>query len=375
MCDRKKATDDAKKKPDADCKAKKDCPEDLRIRITPKKVEYVVVLDKDGNPPAAYPVLEFDITDGPPGYAVDVQVSRDAPGLLTGGPGLKDAWDKSKQPTDRVPVQPFSSHTNGDTITLDGAGKATYKMPLDWWKDQARRKRSDFTTAKMYYRALGSPSKGAAPKVWSTKDGDTAPNVPVHNNLVDFKVVDNGYIDGGITKSIRMEFTVREAGTTEMYTFVQWMQGSFRQFPTGGGAVTYPTHQLYDIIHDANFPDFTIDRLHTNPRYWDGAYNISGDTKTASATDGPNQGNLTAGFVRFYSSIDFETRVHLNFEVPASVHITRKDGSAPVFGVVSGDLSPPVPFTLDSATWNTRVLQVFNAAGSVVVTHPNTLPP
>jgi hypothetical protein len=370
MCDRKKATDDAKKKPDADCKSKKDCPEDLRIRITPKKVEYVVVLDKDGNPPAAYPVLEFDITDGPPGYAVDVQVSRDAPGLLTGGPGLKDAWDKSKKPPDRINVQPFSSHTNGDTITLDGAGKATYKMPLDWWKDQARRPRKDFTTAKMYYRALGSPSKGAAPKVWSTKDGDTAPNVPVHNNLVKFEVVDLGYISGGAKKSVRMEITVRESNTTEMYTIVQWNKGRAEFWPrTTPGTPRYAPTQDYGLIHETNIPEWAIDRLRTNPRYRDGVYDTSTD-KMAKTTDEPGL-PIPAGLTAMFVALDWDTRVYLNFEVPAAVTIKRQEGSPPVYGIVIGVLGDPVPPTLDNGLWNARMLQV-RSGGTVTITHPDT---
>ena len=109
-----------------------------------------------------------------------------------------------------------------------------------------------------------------------------------------------------------------------------------------------------------------------DPRYWDGAYDISDDEKTASATDGPNQGNVAAPATHYWITIDFETRVHLNFEVPATVTITRKEGSAPVYGIVSGNMAAPEPLTLDSNTWNTRVLQVIKPDGTVDISHPNT---
>ena len=73
-----------------------------------------------------------------------------------------------------------------------------------------------------------------------------------------------------------------------------------------------------------------------------------------------------------FASVDFETRLHLNFEVPAAVTVTRKDGSAPVFGVVAGKLDDPQPVTLAARTWNVRILQTRQADGTVAVTHPAT---
>jgi len=377
MCNRKKAVDDAKKKPDDDCKAKKTCPEDLRIRITPKKVEYVVVLDKDGNPPAAYPILEFDITDGPPGYAVDVQIARDAPGLLADRLARQSRWQKDKPPPERVPKQLFSSQLNGDTVTLDGAGTATYKMPLDWWKDQARRPRKEFTTAKMYYRAVASQHPSQEPSVWSTKDGDTAPNVPVHNNLVKADVIsspiDAGYPAPGLNKPVDMIFTVREAGTTDMYNIVQWKKGDFELWPQlPPGTPRYGAVTDYNLAHRAHNPDWTIDRLLTDPRYWSDGYYISADKKTATATDAPGILGLGTATTHAFINFDFDTRIHLNFEIPGSVTITSQTGSAPVYDRVEGKIAPPEPFILDRTYWDARILAVRAADGTLTVTHPAT---
>jgi hypothetical protein len=327
---------------------------------------YTVVLDKTGNPPGAFPILEFNITNGPPNHLFDVQLSR-AGGDPSGGPGLGGSWVEADGRDARMSRQVFSSWSNGaHTLRLDGSGNGSFKMPLEWWRDQARQKRSDFTEFTYQCRAV------------AFKDGPTAVcteapavSVKVRNNLVDYKLVDNGYIDANATKSIRMEFKVREANTTEMYTFVQWMQGSDPQWKGSPPVQSYPTHQLYNITHDYNFPDFTIDRLRMDPRYHDGTYTITDGGLTASSTDAPG-GSINAGYSHDYNSLDFETRVHLNFEVPATVTIIRKDGAPPVYGVVTGKLADPQPIIMDSATWNIRILQVRQPDGSVTVTHPNT---
>ncbi len=336
------------------------------IGIRPAQAAYSVVLDASGNAPGAHPVLELQITNGPPNHLFDVQLSRG--GAMAGGPGLAGSWVQADGRDARVDRAVFSSWSNGQTsLRLDGGGNATYRMPLEWWRDQARQPLSRFTEFTYSLRVIAFPDSGTP--VCTDSAASATPTVILRNNLVRFRVVDLGYINGGVAKSIRMEFTVREANTTDMFTFVQWMQGYFRHWRGTPPAMSYPTHQLYSIIHDANFPDFTIDRLRTNPRYWDGAYNVSADGLTASATDAPG-GAINAGFSHEYGSIDFETRVHLNFEVPAAVRITRQDGSAPVYGVITGVLANPQPVTLDSATWNTRVLQVRQPDGSVTVTHP-----
>jgi hypothetical protein len=336
------------------------------VTITPSKTEFVVVLDKDGNVPAAYPLLKFDI-QGPPNLQVDVQVARRHSHLFSASPGLSGSWDKSKAPKERRAEDRFSSWTNGDTsLRLDGSGKASYEMPLEWWRDLGRQDFANFDTMDVFYRAIAFPDP-AGPLSFSTPDNDTSTAIiTIRNNLTSFTVTDLGYIEGGIRKSIRMEFKVREVNTTDMYTIVQWMQGSFNIWDAAKN-LSHGTHLLYDIVHEGNFPDFTIDRLHTDPRYWDGVYTISDGGKKATATDAPG-GLIQPGFTHEYAHIDFETRLHLNFEVPATVHITRKDGSPPVFGVVTGIIDPPEPIILKKETWNTRVLQAPGGA----VTHPDT---
>ena len=48
-----------------------------------------------------------------------------------------------------------------------------------------------------------------------------------------------------------------------------------------------------------------------------------------------------AGYTHVFIHLDFETYVHLNFEVPVAVTIIRKDGSPPVYGVVTGVIPDP----------------------------------
>jgi hypothetical protein len=330
--------------------------------ITAKQESYIVVLDSSGNEFAGYPILEFDITDGTPGCFLDVQVQREDAGNLTGGLGLAGAWDKSKPASERAGQDTFSSWSDGETgLQLDGSGKATYRMPLEWWRDLARQPLSDFTTQTIHFKAATAPSESSS----VTVDSPVA-TASVQNNLVDMQVVDNGYINGGLNKSVSMEFTVLEANTTEMYTIVQWRMGSN---PTWGGPRAYGIVMDYNLNHDFNGPDWSIDRLGTNPRYHDGLFAVSGGGKKATTTDAPG-GPIGPADTHDFFALDFDTRVHLNFEVPAAVTITKKEGSAPIWGIVVGELADPQPVTLANATWDTRILQVRTVLG-VTVTHPD----
>ena len=364
MCDCIGGCDSAKKKPDKKPSEEEKCPLCKKIpKIKAKQASYVVVLDKTGNLKTGYPILEFEITDGCPNYHIDIQVAKEDSSLLSGGLGISGAWDKTKPAKDRINQKVFSSWTNGQTtLTLDGSGKATYKMPLEWWRDIARQPLSTFTTQKIHFRVV-SACNGTAT---STNDSSIS-EIEVHNNLVEMKVDDKGYINGGVNKSVSMEFKVREANTTEMYTIVQWNRGSNRIW---GGARTYAVVKDYGINHDSNIPEWAIDRLRTNPRYADGVYTISGGGKKAKTTDTPG-GAIGASDTHDFFTLDFDTRLHLNFEVPAAVTITRKEGSAPIWGIVIGKLADPQPITLANDTWNFRILQI-RAGSTVTVSHPNT---
>jgi len=340
--------------------------------ITPKKDDLVVVLGKTGAVPDAYPILQFELK-GPPNWLFDVQVARLVSDKFTEGPGLTGSWDKTKAPKDRLSQRTFSSWTNGDTtLKFDGSGKGKYTMPTDWWKDLARLPRKDFRDDDFYYRVLAFKDAKSS-VVYSTKNGVAPPSMKIHNNLTDFALTDNGYVSGGTRKSETVQFTVREEHTTEMYTVVQWMTGSNRIW--GGGPGTYAGHTLYGITHDLNCPERTIDSLTTNPRpsFFGGATgpSVSADGKTATGTDSPG-GPIAASDTHDFFTLDFETRMHLNFEVPASVKITRKDGTPPRYGVVTGALGDPQPSALDALRWNARILQVRKPDGSVDVSHPDT---
>ncbi len=342
----------------------------IPVTITPTKVEFVLVLDKTGAAPAAYPILSFEVK-GPPGWFYEVQVCRKDASKFTEGPGLTGSWDKTKPPKDRVPVPAFSSWTNGEqALKLDGAGKATYKLPLDWWKDQARQARSAFVE-DYFYRALGFKASGSPPR-FSSANGAAAPSVKVHNNLVSLKLTDVGYTNGGIRKPERVEVTVREPNTTDMYTIVQWKSGTNQVW---GGTATYSTVVDYGLTHLINAPEWAVDSLTTNPRpsFFGGSSGptVSADGKTASGTDNPG-GAMSSSDKVDYLSWDFETRVHLNFEVPAAVTISKQEGSAPVYDKVIGVVGPPEPFILDSGTWKVRILQETQSDGTITVSQPDT---
>jgi hypothetical protein len=348
------------------------------VAVGAAQAAYTVVLDKPGNAPAAFPILQFQITNGPPNHLFDLQLSRGGTGDLTGGPGLANSWVETDGRDARMNRTVFSTWSNNQTaLMLDGSGNATYTMPLEWWRDQARQTRASFTEFKYFFRvvAWGGSSSSASPTIctYSSADGSSAvPSVTLRNNLVAFAVTDNGYVSGGTAKSITMSFTVREAGTTSMFTFVQWKVGGRENWSGSPAVMTRPTVQDYNVVHESNYPVSQIDRVRTDPRYHDDTYTISPDRLSATSSDAPNC-LLDAGVTNTFTHIDFETRVHLNFEVPAAVTISRQDGAAPVFGVVTGVLADPQPIKLDSGTWATRVLRVRQADGSEgPITHPDT---
>lgn len=375
-----------------------------KITIVPKQANYVVVLDKFGDPPTAYPILEFDIK-GPPNYIVDVQVSRDAPALLTGGPGLTNAWDKNQPPEARITQLAFSSWTNGDQgIILDASGKATYGMPLNWWKDLARLPLEDFGTANIRYRAVAWPGNSATPTAWSTKDGAIAPKILVRSNLLTFELIESGanqviyasgatdFIDWGYNdderrKFVLMKFTVREANTTEMYTIVQWKTGSSQNWPRPN-----PADPWYNYVMSgglwcySNDPVSTIDSLDTDPRYpQSNSPGIPGaqwypalDNRTAMHVDTPGGGiDARLPIMQSFLAKDYDTKLCLNFEVPNSVPpltqgpTTVVDGKT-VWKTVRLVIGPPEPFVIDHKTWKARILQRRKADLSVEVTYPDT---
>ncbi len=340
-----------------------DLPLQTLPKIQPAKASYTVVLDKTGNPTAAFPILEFQISNGRPGHLFDVQLSRTgAPGA---GPGLTGSWVEADGRDARMGRASFSSWSNGQrTLRLDGSGAATFRMPLEWWRDQARQQLSAFTEFNYSFRVITFQA-GPTPVCGTSAMG----SVTLKDNLTKFQVVDLGYTSGGTTKSIRMEIKVREANTTEMYTFVQWKMGGRETYAGTPPVMTRPVVKDYNVIHQSDYPVWQLDRVGTNPRYWDGNYSIDADGLGMNATDAPNC-SLPAGSSASFTHIDFDTRVHLNFEVPATVTVTRKDGAAPTFGVVVGVIADPKPINLATGTWNTRVLISLQADGTSAVTHP-----
>jgi hypothetical protein len=377
------------------------------IIIVPKQINYVLVLNKFGFALNSYPILEFDIK-GPSNYIVDVQVARDAPALLTGGPGLANAWDKSQTPKVRMTQFAFSSWTNGDqNVVLDASGNATYRMPLAWWQDLARLPLKDFGTANIHYRAVAWPNTGAAPSAWSTKDGAIAPKVIVRGNLLTFDIIESGanqvidalgttdFVDWGYndianTKKVLLKFTVREANTTEMYTMVQWKTGSSENWPQPN-----PPNPEYAIVMDAGDWHWSndlvpaIDSTDTDPRYPRGTapqgwqWNPLFDNKTAIHIDVCG-GKIPPAFTKGFYARDFDAKLHLNCDVPGIASIERQGTTqrqitvnnvsqiVSVWNLWRLTINPPEPLTVVHKTWKARILQVRRVDGTIDVTHPDT---
>jgi hypothetical protein len=189
-------------------------------------------------------------------------------------------------------------------------------------------------------------------------------------------------VEQGRKKSVAMTFQVREAGTSAMYTILQWVKGSSRRWYKDG-RVKYGKCTDYDIEHDCNFPEWSLDRRsHRDPRYADGKYKISTDQKSATATDKPGPCATIGDTINHgYYCMDFQTRLYLNCEVPHGITLSRKDrnkttSSKPDWGVIIGGIShkKPPPVILKQVEWSTRVLQT-REGSHVKVTHPDDWEP
>jgi hypothetical protein len=294
------------------------------ILIKPKKNNYTIVLDPAGNVLAAYPLLEFEISNGKPNSYYDVQVVRRYSKLLTGGPGLNNFWDSAKKPKERLRLRAFSSWSNGQkTLQLDASGKAAYQMPLDWWKDQSRLPLEQFKTAFFYYRILAFPSPNPTPNQiicsFNQQQG-LAPRVLINNNLLNFKVYKLRYHPDTATagcwrRYARIEFEVSKVNTTNMYNMVQWKLGGR----------TYEDRTVvfgvtdYNVIHSSHYPSWQIDRVKMNPRYWNGAPNILSVGKKAYYEDDVSCGPPDGGHTIENCEISFRSKLHIDNDIPAAV--------------------------------------------------------
>lgn len=348
------------------------------VTVTPCRADLTVVLTKDGVPWEGHPVLSFEIEGAElADHVFDVQVARGSVDGLSASPGPRDTWRHDEHRDVRTTKTLFSSWTAGERPTLDGSGKATFTMPVEWWVDLARLPLTDFQTAELYFHVLVMPPSSAQPAAASARGC-----VRVHNNLVSFDVTSTGYVEHGRKKSVAMTFQVREAGTSAMYTILQWVKGSSRCWYKDG-QVKYGKCTDYDIEHDCNFPEWSLDRRSSrDPRYADGKYKISTDQKSATATDKPGPCYRIGDTIHHgYYCMDFQTRLYLNCEVPHGITLSRKDrnkttSSKPDWGVIIGGINhkKPPPIILKQVEWSTRVLQTRDGS-KVNVTHPDDWEP
>jgi peptidoglycan/xylan/chitin deacetylase (PgdA/CDA1 family) len=156
------------------------------IKIKARKSNYIVML-KEGKEVAAHPILDFEISDGPPNHLIDIQLSCDSAKGLSEGPGLPGSWDKAAQPEDRLGKTIFSSWSNGEkSLKLDRSGKAKYKMPMEWWHDFARTPQGQFDKKIFSYRVLAMDDGVSKPCAKSAPDtDDSAPKVELQKTTLD----------------------------------------------------------------------------------------------------------------------------------------------------------------------------------------------
>jgi hypothetical protein len=331
-----------------------------RVKIKAKLDEYVLVLNQAGQLQANYPIMEFEVTNGTPNYLVDVQVARRYADLLMGGPGLANAWDKTAAVKQRIDQRPFSSWSNGEkALKLDATGKATYKIPLEWWCDQARIAKKLFDEVTYFYRVLIFEKANSETIYLSTDDRDyrASPKVKVKNNLTDFKVYNLRYhkddtTDGMWLRYARIEFKVREADTAKMYNMVQWKKGG--RINEDGSDVWGVTD--YGVEHTCKYSNWQIDRVATNPRYWDGDPVIEADKKTAYYEDDVSCGPPDPGHTAVTLNIDFISKMHLNCDIPAAVTIKTEssypDGRKNIY---QGVIDENVTLILAEASWSAKM--------------------
>lgn len=335
-----------------------------KIKIKALQDQYTVVLKKDGTLfGPRFPNLEFEITDGAPGEPIDIQVAKVDPSLLTNTVGISDSWDKNKLPVERISVKTFSSYSHDEIpLTLDASGKAFYTMPLEWWRDLARQPLHEFSTMKIYFKVLSfsHPSK--------VNEESIVHFVEVSNNLIELRTIQNVYTENALglpVKDFSAEFVVKEAGTTEMYTWVQRKKGGMGIWDVNK-RMTRPIIEEHDQKQICHYPEWTLDRINLNPRYADGVYPISNGGKTATIKKQSSSQSVNSKFPWAYTHIDFDTRIHLNYDVPDAINVIRLPDNT-----IKGAIPTPEPLPLANIFWNARILQSWNSAqAKTLVSHP-----
>lgn len=350
------------------------------IRIAAEADPATIVLKSNGRKHRRFPLLKFEITEGPPGYSYDIHVARGDPNLLQadrGGPA-DGLWNKSNRRRERTASVFYSSWADGHRGTLDGSGAASFTMPERWWRDMAAIPLTDWDDwnarprnphLKFFYRVIAFDSTDFD-RVYSTRDAQcaSAPFVTIQNNLLRFRVHRLRYArDVGTNvwrRHCRITHYVRERNTTDMYTMVQWKRGGRT---TDGGAVAPGiTVQDYNMAHASTYPTWQIDRVRLNPRYWDGTPHVAANGRRAWYTDGVSARPL-AGGAAMRLIINFVSRIHLNADVPAQVTIDNAastfaaDGSRLVYkGVISNRSARPIR----GIYWAARMRVWRDAAGA-----------
>jgi hypothetical protein len=348
----------------------------LPLAIHSKQFEYIVVLTKSGDARPSYPILGFDIA-GPAGWFFDVQVSSGNFAGFIQGPGIKSSWFEKENPIYRLHHADFSSWTNGDqTLHLDGSGRGSYNMPLEWWKDQARRPLKEFVDENYYYRVVAfKDASGTGPR-FSTPTGKTPRSVTVHNNLVSFMQTTSGDYDDryGVNataeKPVSMQIEVREPNTWDMYCMVQWIMGDGRLRTRDGNIEGIKIHR-YGFLTRKEADEFAIDRYgDSDPRSRNNKPDSHTDT-TAVFKDAPGVSSLGTDIMAYIYRSNFEDNVHLNCDVMGkTVKIKTVVGSLPVFDKLIGVLPDPQPAILAKLLWRARILLKRYPTG-LVITHPD----
>jgi hypothetical protein len=129
--------------------------------------------------------------------------------------------------------------------------------------------------------------------------------------------------------------------------------------------------QDYNVVHTSKYPDWQIDRVHTDPRYWDGAPKTKADDaslnkKTAYYEDDVSCGPPSGGHTRVDLKIDFISKMHVNHDIPVSVTIAKTthlpSGDVDVIKGVIDEKKAPV---LVERTWSAKMRVYTTPAGAV----------
>ena len=115
---------------------------------------------------------------------------------------------------------------------------------------------------------------------------------------------------------------------------------------------TRPVVEEHNQKHICHYLEWTLDRINLNPTYGDGVYPISIGGKTATIKKQSSSQSVNSKFPWACANIDFDTRIHLNFDVPDAITVIHLPDNT-----IKGAIPSPEPLPLANIFWNARIMQ------------------